>query len=165
MQYVGMEVITCGNGTASSRVPPDLYCSWAYYGKPPHCSKTFSSKNMAGLVGGCWCPVWLHLRLSLNQCLASKHLFSKMGLFWKQIMLELAAVQSSGSSRVIFCKERVLVIKCGRACSGLGGVDKVSCPRTSGKILKKTQHSLAWILDLGMVLTSSFRGCKRQSHH
>ncbi|CAE7614519.1 PIP5K1B [Symbiodinium natans] len=26
MQYVGMEVITCGNGTASSRVPPDFYC-------------------------------------------------------------------------------------------------------------------------------------------
>ncbi|CAE7747515.1 PIP5K1B [Symbiodinium sp. CCMP2592] len=26
MQYVGMEVITCGNGFASSRVPPDFYC-------------------------------------------------------------------------------------------------------------------------------------------
>ncbi|CAJ1404573.1 unnamed protein product [Effrenium voratum] len=26
MQYVGMEVITCGRGTESSRVPPDFYC-------------------------------------------------------------------------------------------------------------------------------------------
>ena len=29
MQYVGMEVITCGNGFASSRVPPDFYCALA----------------------------------------------------------------------------------------------------------------------------------------
>jgi len=26
MQYVGMEVVTCGRGTQSSRVPPDYYC-------------------------------------------------------------------------------------------------------------------------------------------
>ena len=26
MQYVGMEFLTCGRGTESSRVPPDFYC-------------------------------------------------------------------------------------------------------------------------------------------
>ena len=26
MQYVGMELLTCGRGTESSRVPPDFYC-------------------------------------------------------------------------------------------------------------------------------------------
>ena len=26
MQYIGMEVITCGRGAQSSRVPPDFYC-------------------------------------------------------------------------------------------------------------------------------------------
>ena len=27
MQYVGMEFLTCGRGTESSRVPPDFYCA------------------------------------------------------------------------------------------------------------------------------------------
>ena len=56
MQYVGMELLTCGRGTESSRVPPDFYCP---LGQLSH------ERVHKGVGGGSW--VWEKASLGVTK--------------------------------------------------------------------------------------------------